>query len=621
MERLTRSEQESTQSKSPSGWDGGAPAPTIRARVHPGWFIAIPTVLMAFVAFLPILSNDFVDRDDPENFLENRNFRGLGPDQIRWAFITFHHGVYQPLSWLIFEAQYAAWGLDPRGYHLISLLLHTVSMAVLYVLTVTLIRLCLPALAWRRPWALHLGTGLVVTAFAVHPLRTEVVAWASCQPYLTCALFSMLSVLAYLRSHTDRSVRVGWSIASWLFLAAALLSKAVAVSLPIVLVILDLYPLRRLGDRTERRGWASAWGVWLEKLAFLGLSVPFMAAAIRAKEVDHVTILAGPDGLASRIAQACYGACFYLVKTFLPIGITAYYPRPEPLDWMQGFYLASGIAVAGLSVMSFLMRRRWPGVLAAWASYLVILSPNSGLVRAGREIAADRYSYIAMMGLAVLLAAALCLLLAVGRGTRRVASWLTLASLCVIVGLTFLSWRQCRIWHDTVALWSNVWAHDRSGAPDVPTDMGRVLINHGQYSEAIHHLTKAIRIDPNFAPAYLNMGRALTEQGRLDEAIVYLTKAVRLDPKSAWSHANLGSTLGRKGRIDEAIASTLEAIRLKPDFVEARTNLGMCLGVQGRFDEAIAQFTGALRINPGYDPARRGLAAARQAKNPGDVGR
>lgn len=614
MDRVTQPGRASTP---PSGWQGGERAPRIRARIHPAWSLVIPTALMALVAFLPILNNEFVDRDDPENFLENPYFRGLGPDQIRWAFVTFHHGVYQPLSWLIFEAQYAAWGLDPRGYHLISLLLHTVSTAVLYVLTVTLLRLCQPELAGGRPWSLHLGTGLAVTAFAVHPLRTEVVAWVSCQPYLTCALFSMLSVLAYLRSHADRSVRVGWLIGSWLFLAAALLSKAVAVSLPLVLLILDIYPLRRLrsGNGTGRTGEASAWGVWLEKLAFLGLSLPFMAAAIRAKEVGNVTLLAGPDGLASRIAQASYGACFYLVKTFFPVGITAYYPRPEPLDWTQGFYLASGVAVVGLSVACFLMRRRWPSVLAAWASYLVILAPNSGLIRAGREIAADRYSYLAMMGLVVLLAAGLCLLLATGRGSRRVACGLILAGLCLIFGLTVLSWRQCRIWHDTVALWSHVWAHDQSGAPDVPTDMGRVLINHGQHAEAIPHLTKAIRIDPKFAPAYLNMGRALTEQGRLDEAIVSLTKAVQLAPESAWSHANLGSALAQKGRIDEAIASTVEAIRLKPDFVEARTNLGMCLGVQGKFDAAIAQFTEALRINPDYDPARRGLASARQAKN------
>lgn len=576
---------------------------------------------MASVAFLPILGNDFVDRDDPENFLENDDFRGLGRDQVRWAFTTFHHGVYQPLSWLIFEAQYAAWGLDPRGYHLISLLLHTANAAVLYVLTVTLLRLCQPELDRRRPWALHLSTGLAVTAFAVHPLRTEVVAWASCQPYLTCALFSMLSVLAYLRSHADRSVHVGWWIGSFLLLAAAMLAKAVAVSLPMVLLILDYYPLRRLGDETGRRGGPSAWGVWLEKLAFLGLSLPFMGVAIRAKEVGDVILLAGPDGLASRIAQACYGAGFYPVKTVIPIGITAYYPRPERIDWMQDSFLAFGVAVAGVSATCFLLRRRWPGVFAAWASYLAILSPNSGLVRAGREIAADRYSYIAMMGLVVLLAAGLRLLVATGRGTRRVTSWLTLTGLCVILGLTLQSRRQCRIWHDTVALWSHVWAHDRSGAPDVPTDMGRVLINHGKSAEAIPHLARAIRMDPGFAPAYLNLGRALAEQGRLDEAIVSLTEAVRIDPGSAWSHANLGSVLGRKGRLDEAMASTIEAIRLKPDFVEARTNLGMCLALQGKFDEAVAQFAEALRVGPDHDPARRGLAAALRARDGRDVAR
>jgi tetratricopeptide (TPR) repeat protein len=573
------------------------------------------TALMAAAAFLPILGNGFVDRDDPENFLENDDYRGLGPEQVRWAFTAFHLGVYQPLSWLIFGAQYAAWGLDPRGYHLTSLVLHSVNTGVLYVLTVTLLRFCRPDLGRERPRALHLGYGLAVSAFAVHPLRTEVVAWASCQPYLTCALFSMLSVLAYLRSHEGGSVRLGWWVGSFLLFAAALLAKAVAVSLPAVLLILDFYPLRRLGGEAGRRGGPSARGVWLEKLAFLGLSLPFMGVAIRAKEGGDVIIQAGLDGLNARIAQACYGACFYLAKTVYPIGITAYYPRPERMDWTQGVFLASIVAVAGVSVACFLVRRRWPGVLAAWASYLAILSPNSGLVRAGREIAADRYSYVAMMGLVVLLAAGLCLPVASGRRPRRAASCLIATGLGVILGLTLLSWRQCQIWRDTVALWSHIWAHDTSGAPDVPTDMGRVLVNHGRYDEAIPHLAKAIRIDPGFAPAYLNMGRALTEQGRIDEAIVYLTAAVRIDPKSAWSHANLGSALGRTGRIDEAIISTAEAIRLKPDFVEAHTNLGMCLAVQGKFDEAIAQFSKALRISPHYETARRGLADARRARD------
>jgi tetratricopeptide (TPR) repeat protein len=589
------------------------------ARAHPAWFLAIPMALMAFVAFLPSLGNGFVDRDDLENFLENDDYRGLGRDQVRWAFTTFHHGVYQPLSWLIFEAQYAAWGLDPRGYHLTSLLLHAANAVVLYVLTVTLLRFGQPDLERRRPWALDLGPGLAVTAFAVHPLRTEVVAWASCQPYLPCALFSMLSVLAYLRSHTGRSVRVGWWIGSFLVFAAALLTKAVAVSLPAVLLILDLYPLRRLGGEAGRRGGPSSWGVWLEKLAFLGLSLPFMGAAIRAKEAGDVIVLSGPDGLASRIAQACYGACFYLVKTVYPIGITAYYPRPERMDWTQSLFLACIVAVAGVSAACLLLCTRWPGLFAAWASYLAILSPNAGLVRVGQEIAADRYSYIAMMGLVVLLAAGLSLLIAAGRRPRLVASCLTVAGLSLILGLTLLSWRQCQIWRDTVTLWSDIWAHDTSGAPDVPTDMGRVLINHGRYTEAIPHLAKAIRIDPGFAPAYLNMGRALTEQGRLDEAIVYLTEAVQLDPESAWSHANLGAALGRKGRFDEAMTSSAEAIRLKPGFFEAHTNLGMCLAVQGKLDEAIAQFAEAVRIRPDYVPARRGLAAALQARERRDV--
>ena len=226
--------------------------------------------------------NFFVDWDDQDNFLNNSHFRGVGTDQLRWAWTTRLLGVYQPLSWMILEAEYSAFGLDAGGYHLFSLGLHAVNAAVLYVATYSILKLCIKSETARPDRWPRTCSGMAAALFAVHPLRAEVVAWASCQPYLPCALFSMLSVLAYLQAQdAGRSARSPLMARRFPgLLAAALLSKAVAVSVPLVFLILDVYPLQRLGGE---RGWWRDRGVWLEKVPFLALSLAFMVVAWRAK--------------------------------------------------------------------------------------------------------------------------------------------------------------------------------------------------------------------------------------------------------------------------------------------------------------------------------------------------
>ena len=216
------------------------------------WLIAVPLALIVTYAFIPVLDNDFVSWDDHENFLNNPYFRGLGPAQVKWAWTTLWVGAYQPLAWLLFETQYVFCQLDPRGYHLTSLLIHVANAVVLYVLTVALLVRCRTESCLASPWTCSLSACLATALFMVHPLRVEPVAWASCQPYLPCTLFSMLAVLAYLRAfEMGPHPRWGWLAAAFVLFVAALLSHALAVSLPAVLLILDVYPLRRLGRRSR----------------------------------------------------------------------------------------------------------------------------------------------------------------------------------------------------------------------------------------------------------------------------------------------------------------------------------------------------------------------------------
>ncbi|MHC5542901.1 hypothetical protein ACYOEI_32155, partial [Singulisphaera rosea] len=368
--------------------------------------MAVPLVLIVALAFWPVLDNGFVRWDDDENFFENVEYRGLGLSQIGWAWSTFLLGVYQPFAWLILEAEYVVWGLDPRGYHATSLVMHAANGVVLYWLIVALLDRA-RSVADREPrWAVHLGAALGALQFAIHPLRVEVVAWASCQPYLPCVFFAMLSLLAYLRASRPDTIHRWRDLAtSCLLFASALLCKAVAVSLPFVLVVLDVYPLRRLGP--GRWFGDKEFEVWKEKVPYLALSTTFMVVAVLAKRSNQSLRSVADYGVFARLAQSCYGIWFYLVKTLLPVDLVAYYPLPKPETFATLPYVLGMLATVGVSAVFFSVRRRWPGWLAAWVVYLVVLAPNMGIVQIGNQVAADRYSYAASIAWAVLLACGL----------------------------------------------------------------------------------------------------------------------------------------------------------------------------------------------------------------------
>ncbi len=519
--------------------DGPAPA-----RGRRTWLVAMPLALLVLAAFLPALGNGFVDWDDELNFIKNAQYRGLGWAQVKWAWTTFLLGVYQPLAWLLFEVQYVVFGLDPRGYHLTGLVLHAAAAVALYALTVALLVRCRPDLFLYDPWARAVGAGLATAMFAVHPLRVEAVAWASCQPYLPCALFAMLAVLAYLRAvGAGPSPRRGWLAASFGLFVAAMLSKAAAVSLPAVLVILDVYPLRRLGGGPGRWLGPSARRVWLEKLPFVAMSLVFMALAVAAKADSRTLVPLGHDGVPGRIAQACYGAWFYLAKTVIPREIAAFYPLPGRIDWSAPPFLASIVATLAVSAGLFALRRRWPGLLAAWLSYLVLLAPSSGLVRIGPHLAADRYSYLSMAGLVVPVAAGLGLAWASSRRARAVA---LLAVAAAIPALVLLTWGQCCVWHSSESLWSHALAHGgESGTAHL--NLGLALSRRGEVAAAKGHYAEAIRLDPEDFKAHINLGTIALDEGDIAAAEAHYAEAIRLDPGVVEPRINLGVILSRRG--------------------------------------------------------------------------
>jgi tetratricopeptide (TPR) repeat protein len=563
-------------------------------------------VLLVAIAFFPCLRNEFVAWDDDQNFLENPSYRGLGWAQIRWDWTSFRIGVYQPLAWMILGAQYICFGLKPWGYHLASLILYGVATVVLFVLTLTLLRRCRFHSGQKpeEPRLLAIAAGLAVGLFAVHPLRTEVVAWASCQPYLPCAVFWMLAVLAYLRAFPEgEAPRWGWLVGAYALFVAALLSKAVAVSLPAVFLILDVYPLRRLGGGPGRWFGAAVRRVWWEKIPFAAVSVLFMGLAILGRTRDKHIASVQQWGIAARLAQSCYGIWFYLIKTVLPTNITACYPVPERVDWLEAPFAASILGTLGMSTALFLLRRRWPDLLAVWLSYLVILAPNLGMVRTSTQIAADRYSYIAMIGGVVLLAAGLRRALdALPRGALTSGA-LIAASLAGLLGLVMLTQAQCATWRTSEALWTHILTHGGGRSERAHDAMGALLLRQGRFDESRVHVELALQINPNLAGAHNNLGAILRSQGRNDEARAHFNEALRLDPDMAGVHNNLAAILLDQGRIDEAKAEFEEVLRRDPEQAGTHFNVGMILMGQGRGDEARAHFAETVRINPNHPEA------------------
>jgi tetratricopeptide (TPR) repeat protein len=568
-----------------------------------GILLGLAVGIAALVPFLPVLVNGWVVFDDDENFLDNVEFRGLGWAQISWACTTFKLGVYQPLGWMLLELEYVLFGLSPRGYHLTSLVLHSVVAVAFYCLiTRVLFRILSPTTQAQHAAVLG-AASLAAVIFAVHPLRVEVVAWASCQPYLPCALFSLLAVIAYLRAFDDgEGRRVGWLVAAWLLFFAAQLSKAVAVMLPVVLLVLDIAVLRRIGldnwaGRRARRAWR-------EKLQFFALSAVFLVLAIVAKRSNDSLSSIQYYGLAARIAQSCYGIVFYLAKTVWPIRLAAYYPLPQPPSRLFTLPFILGIPAVLLTtlVAAFLWRRR-PALLATWSAFLIILAPNMGLMRIGNQIAADRYSYVASMPLFLLTAAGLYrLILWAHRGRRRLVGIACLGATVVLL-LGVLSWRLCGAWCDSGALWANNYRQGYVNST-VLFYLGMVEEERGNLERAKDYYLTALRSNPRCYDAHNLLGAVLDREGRREEAMAHYIDALLIEPEYAAAQNNLGSALARKGRLDQAIARFAEAVRLRPEFAMARKNLAKALVQTGRVRKALPEYHEAARLAPNDSTVR-----------------
>src|SRR5438034_5023452 len=563
------------------------------------WLAPLLVALFTLAAFLPARQNQFVNWDDKDNFLDNPHYRGLGWTHLRWMWTT-HLGHYIPLTWMTLGLDYLLWGMNPVGYHLTSLLLHAANAGVFFFVVRRILTLALPSPS-ERGHALAVSAGLAALVFAIHPLRVESVAWATERRDVLSGLLYLLTILMYLRACERGARGRGWY---WLSVAAfgcALLSKSMVVNLPIVLLILDVYPLRRLGGGV---GWwsAPARRVYVEKIPFVLLAAAASAIALMA-QLSHDTMVSVVQlsGL-GRLAVSMYGVSFYLWKTVAPVNLSPLYELPPTVNpWAMPFLLSYGLvlAITGI-VLAF--RRRVPGLPAAWVAYIVVLLPVLGIFQSGPQIAADRYTYLAGLGWAILAGAGL---LSCWRSSRRSktgtpATWLlTGIAFCVVVGLGVLTWNQVQVWHDSEKLWSHAAGIDPR-SPVGQYSWGLALAQEGKLTEAIEHYRQALRIKPGYAIAHINWGVALAQQGKPAEAIEHYRQALQLKPDSAEAHANWGLALADQGKLAEASDHYRQALQIKPDSAEFHVIWGTALADRGRLAEASEHYRQALQTQPGH---------------------
>jgi tetratricopeptide (TPR) repeat protein len=544
-------------------------------------FIALAVFALTFVAFVPAISGQFLSWDDSKNFVGNPWYRGLGPDQLQWMWTTTLLGHYVPISWMTLGLDYTLWGMDPRGYHVTNIVIHAANAVLVFFLARRIFALTDDH--HSSPTQTDFAAAFAALIFSVHPLRVESVAWITERRDVLSLCFGLSTVLLYLRAIEARERAKRWYGLSVLAFACAVLSKATTVTVPAVLAIMNVYPLRRLGGDA---GWTGtlARRVYAELAPFALIGVVAGLGSVAALPLG--TQLSG----GGKLAVAAYGVVFYLWKTLIPIGLSPLYQLPPHLNAAAPTFIASALAVVALAIAAWLIHRKRPGLVVALAIWFVITLPLLGAVQNGNQIAADRYTYHAAPALA-LLAGALLL------NAERVFRPSLAVGACVLLALSALTWRQTGYWHDSVALWSRALAVDSMSAI-AHNDLGIELASAGQTSEAIAQYKTAIALDPNYPHAHNNLGFEFEHLGQIEPALAEYRTAVQIDPKYVEAELNWGNALLSLGKNEEAISHYQRAASLDPKHEGAQFNWGVALMRLGRTSEAVQHFSSAMELDP-----------------------
>jgi tetratricopeptide (TPR) repeat protein len=538
--------------------------------------------VVLFAIYTPALFCQFLNFDDNVYVTENPQVQaGLTWAGVKWAFSNLAAGFWHPLTWLSHLLDCQLFGLRPAGHHLSSLLLHLANTALLFS-------------ALKRMTSAPGRSALVAALFALHPLHVESVAWISERKDVLSTFFFLLTLLGYLQYVTKAERRGSWYSCALACFALGLMSKPMVVTLPVILLLLDYWPLQRLKIK-------NLVSIVLEKIPFFLLSLAFGVLTYRAeKQIGALALESGPS-LPLRAANAVVSCVVYLRKTVWPNHLAAFYPYPKSFAAWE--VIGASLILTAISLAALLSRRR-PYLLAGWLCYLVTLSPVLGLIQVGSHARADRYTYLPLIGIFIAVVWGLTDLL----GARRAVATQAQGALeSPRDGL-----RPLLLWGRGGRLRPVLWSVPVSIAALALTACaaGTILqLRHWRNSESLFR--HALSVTSSNVPAHNGLGVALLEQGNLASAQAEFEQALRLDGRHVAARNNLGMVLEMQGRATEAITQFEEVLRIQPKNPEAHNNLGKTLAEQGQLSQAIGQFAEALRLKPEYPEARDNLARAR----------
>ena len=565
--------------------------------------IAICAVLIAIIwaVFGQTLQYGFVNYDDPAYVSENRQIQeGVTWQNVVWAFTHVHSHNWHPLTTISHMLDCQLFGLKPGAHHFVNVLLHSASAVLLFLLLEKM-----TAALWR--------SSLVAAIFAIHPLRVESVAWIAERKDVLSGLFFMLTLLAYV--HYARKPTVCRYGSMSILFVCGLLSKPMLVTVPVILLLVDFWPLKRT-QTSEISGHKNSDLAWrkliLEKIPLFVLAIGSGIATLIAQrggilDTQHLAF-------ASRIANAISAYLIYIWQMFWPTDLAAMYPHPGQLTFWE-IAPASALLILVTAAAISLWKGR-PYFIMGWFWYLAMLLPVIGLIQVGSQAHADRYTYLSQIGLYIAIVWGVSDLLQPLRYRSEILA--TIAPVIVAL-LGCRAWIQTNYWHDTERLWKrtlavtgeNDFAHFALGEyllkvhrlddaiaqfeivlarhpndPDANFQMGYAFMEKDDTDSAIHHFETSLKAKPENPDAETNLGNVLLKAGRLDEAVEHYQIVVRRNPASALAHYNLAVGLHRLGQLSEAITQYKEALAIDPNYPDAEEFLHQALLQNGQSNES-----------------------------------
>jgi lipoprotein NlpI len=571
------------------------------------FIVAFLISFITILVYLPSLQNDFVNWDDHKFVYKNHNIWSLDVEFLPWMFTTFHAGEWIPLTWLSYALDYAVWGLNPLGYHLTSIIFHGLNTFIVVILITFLVNIRMKEILSKRTGTDNKGysTNAIITGcvtgflFGLHPLHVESVAWISERKDVLYTLFFLLSIIWYLKyTSSPQKQRLPAYSLCILFFFLSLISKPMAVTLPAVLIILDVHPLGRLHVKSSIRSQRS---LVIEKLPFFGMSIVSSVMVIFAKQADKAILPLKVYPFGERLLVAFHSIGFYLYKMIWPKDLVPLYPFPSDISIFKPEYAGTiifFIIVTTFCIYSWKSQKIW---FAVWAYYVVTLLPVLGIIQTGPQAAADRYTYMPSLGPFLLVGLSMTFIY------RKVSSsnysfepvkiLLGAFSVFLICYLSFLTFQQIKIWKNSLSLWRTEIAKFPE-AFIAYRGIGSAYESMGDHKQALRNFNKALELNPADSRSYLERGKVRELLGGYSGAREDFEKAIEINPVFEQAYYNLGVIYDYYlGNPQRALEHYSTAIQLSPEYALAYNNRGVIYATMKDYHLALKDFNAAIQIN------------------------